>query len=52
MKGESTQMNDKNSKETKEFAMPEMEVVVFDTEDVITTSPVTGGGFDGEWEEI
>ncbi len=52
MKGEFTHMNDKNTKETKEFNMPTADVVIFDTEDVITTSPVTGGGFPGEWEEL
>ncbi len=31
----------------KEFVMPKAEIIVFDTEDVITTS---GGGFYGDWD--
>ncbi len=37
-----------NNKNAKEFVMPTAEVVVFDTEDVITTS----GGFTGDWEDL
>ncbi len=34
--------------DSKEFVMPTAEIIVFDTEDVITTS---GGGFFGEWDD-
>ncbi len=43
-------MNSVNEKDMN-FAMPTVEIVVFDAEDVIVTSGNNqGGGFEGEWD--
>ncbi len=34
-----------------EFVMPKVEITLFETDDVITTSGKDGGGFYGTWDD-
>ncbi len=43
-------MDAKMMKTKQPFVPPTMEVIVFHTEDIITTSGGVRGGFEGEWD--
>ncbi len=43
-------MDAKIMKTKQPFVPPTCEIIVFECEDIITTSDDVGGGFEGEWD--